>query len=759
MGVVYKAEDTKLKRSVALKFLPPELIHIPEVKARFMREAQAAAALDHPNICTVYEFDETEDSSFISMAYIEGQSLKKKMESGPLELDEALNIAVQMAEGLQEAHKKGIVHRDIKSGNIMVTDRCQVKIMDFGLARRTESTLLTKEGTFMGTVAYMSPEQAKGEDVDCRTDIWSFGVVLYEMLTGQLPFKGEHEQAVVYSILREKPDPVTDLKSDIPVSIEQVAYRALEKNPDKRYQHIDDLLDDLKSISSGIVPEEIKARLRKAKLSRRKRIIITAAAMIAVIAVLSLFILPRMFHSGDEIDKSIAVVPFHYLSDEPEKQYLADGVMEAILLNLSKLEDLRVISRTSVEQYRETDKTVNTICQELGVAYLLEGSFQKFGDSAKLIVQLIKPGKEQHVWANEYDRNWTEIFSVQSEVAQKVARELKIVIAPLEKQLIEKMPTTNMAAYDAYLKGRFYLYKATEKDLETALYYFELAKGKDPEFALAYTGIGDVWLFRQQFWLASPDEAGPKLMVAVKKALELDSNLAEVHYTLAGMNVYGMWDWKAGEEAFKKAIAINPNYAEAQALYSHLLNILGRSEEAMAHIERALKLDPHNPMIKVWYSQDLLFVRRYDDCISVCREVFEMNPTMYIASDALLKALHLTGRYEEAIEAMKLYFYNLHFYKDMNHVFDQYEKLGYVGTLNLEADTLLAQSKSMSFGPIDIACLYIFAGNKERALECLEQCYEMHDANMPYITQPIFDPMRDEPRFQELLRMMNLPVV
>jgi serine/threonine protein kinase len=272
MGVVYKAEDTKLRRTVALKFLPSELTHIPEVKERFTREAQAAAALDHPNICTVFEFDEDEEKSFISMAYIQGQNLRKKIESGPLELEEALRIATQVTEGLQEAHKKGVVHRDIKSANIMIDARGQAKIMDFGLARMTGTTLLTQEGAAMGTIAYMSPEQARGEEVDHRTDIWSLGVVLYEMFCGQLPFKGDHEQTVLYSILNKKPKPITGLKADIPVSIEQVVSKALEKDLDKRYQQIDDLLDDLKSISAGIVPEEIKVRLRSWSRFRSRHI-------------------------------------------------------------------------------------------------------------------------------------------------------------------------------------------------------------------------------------------------------------------------------------------------------------------------------------------------------------------------------------------------------------------------------------------------------------------------------------------------------
>jgi len=758
MGVVYKAEDTKLRRTVALKFLPPELTHIPEVHERFTREAQAAAALDHPNICTVYEFDEAEDTNFISMAYIEGQSLRKKIESGPLELEEALEIAEQVAEGLQEAHKKGVVHRDIKSANIMIDARGQAKIMDFGLARVTESTLVTQESMTMGTVTYMSPEQARGENVDQRTDIWSLGVVLYEMLTGKMPFRGVHEQAIVYSILKEKPEPITSIKTDIPVSIEQVVSKALEKDPEKRYQKAEELLDDLKSISAGIVPEEIKARLRKAKISRTKRTIMTGATIILVLIILGLFTIPRIFHSREEPEKSIAVVPFNYLSDDPDKQYLADGVMEAILLNLSKIEDLRVVSRTSVEQYRDTDKTANTICQELDVGYLLEGSFQKYGDTAKLIVQLIEPGKERHIWANEYDRDWKDIISVQSEVAQTVANELQVAIAPQEKQIIEKIPTTNMTAYDAYLNGQFHLNKLTLNDLDNAMRYFELAIDKDPEFAEAYVGIAGVWVWRQQFMAVSADEAAPKIREACEKALELDSSLSEAYEMLAGMHAWGSWDWKAGEEALKKAISTNPNSASAHSFYAFLLSILGRTEEATEHMELGLKLDPHDLWIKCLYSWYLIYVHRYDDCISVCREVLDKSPDYFVIAQSLYTALYLTGRYEESLEAMELAYTGE--LVDFDHVFDQYEKLGYVGTLNLEIDTLLAQSKSKSKSvrPARLVDLYLYTGNKERTLYWLEQAYEMRDLDIVCaLTFPDRDILRDEPRYQELLRKMSLP--
>ncbi len=723
MGVVYKAEDTKLRRTVALKFLPPELTHIPEVKARFMREAQAAAALDHPNICTVYEFDEAEQTTFISMAYIEGQSLKDKLEAGPLDLEEALNIATQVAEGLQEAHKKGIVHRDIKSGNIMVTEKGRVKVMDFGLARKTEGTLLTKEGSTMGTVAYMSPEQSQGEKVDHRTDIWSLGVVLYELLAGKLPFHGDHDQTVIYSILHHEPECLTKLRSGLAPEVDSVVGQALSKKPAHRYQNMDEFREDLEALSEGLKPLKVKSR-------------------------------------PEQPEKSIAVLPFINDSPDQENTYFINGIMEEILNNLQKIKDLRVISRTSVEQFRDRKKPVKEIAVDLGVNYIVEGSGQKYGSAFRLRAQLIMAARETHLWGHSFQQKITDvegIFNIQTQIAESIAAELKAVIAPEEKQLIEKIPTADLAAYDAFLKGKFYAYKTTPDDMDTAMQYFQQAKERDPEFALPYTGISFVWMLRQQLGMVSPEEAGPKIMEAVGKALELDSTLAEVHYMLANMNVLGMWDWEAGESAYKKAIEINPNHAEAHALYSQLLIILGRPEEAMEHAELALKLDPHNPMIKVWYSADLLFVHRYDDCISVSREVFEKNPTLFLVFDTLFNALHMEERYDEAFEAVKLCFSNLG--KNFEHVFDQYEKLGYSATLNLEGDTLLEQSKSKYIAPGDIALLYIHAGNKEKALDCLEQAYEIHDPNVIYIgVRPIYAILRDEPRYQELLRKMNLPV-
>ena len=458
-----------------------------------------------------------------------------------------------------------------------------------------------------------------------------------------------------------------------------------------------------------------------------------------------------------KLEKSVAILPFRNDSKDEENTYFINGLMEEVLNNLQKIKDLRVISRTSVEQYRDQTKPIPEIAKELGVNYIVEGSGQKYDNTLRLRVQLIKAGKERHLWGKSYQQDLPEVsayFDIQSQIALEIATELNATITPQEKQLIEKLPTNNSEAYDAYLKGQFYFHKITPNDMDIAMQYFELAKKLDPEFALAYVGIGSVWLGRQVMGAAVSEEAGPKVLTSFMKALELDSTITEVHYTLAIMNTFGAWDWKSAESEFKKSIAINPNYADTRALYSHLLNFLGRPNEAMEQIELALKLDPQNPSTLVTYSQDLLFVHKYDDAVSVSRELFDKNPTMFVALDPLFQALHLTGRYEEAFEVMKNYYTNM--YKDFDHVFDQYDKLGYTATLSLEGDTLVAQSKTKSILPIEIAYLYIFSGNKERALDCIEQSYELRDPNIPYITRPTYDSLRDEPRFQDLLRKLNL---
>jgi TolB-like protein/tRNA A-37 threonylcarbamoyl transferase component Bud32/Tfp pilus assembly protein PilF len=757
MGVVYKAQDTKLKRTVALKFLPQELTHISEVKDRFMREAQAAAALDHPHICTVYEFDEAEEKTFISMAYIEGQSLQKKIESGPFEVYEALRIAIQAAEGLQEAHKKGVVHRDIKSANIMVTEKDQAKIMDFGLARVTGTTLVTKEGMTMGTIAYMSPQQARGEMVDQRTDIWSLGVVLYEMFSGQLPFKGEHDQAVIYSILNEQPKPIMDLRSEIPMSIEQVVAKSLEKNQDERYQNIDELLDDLRSISEGIEPEGIRARLWKAKLLKRKRAILYAG-LAGFLIIMTVIVLSLFTGRAGAID-SIAVLPLENLTGDPGQEYFVDGVTDELIGQLAQIGALRVISRRSVMQYKGVEKPLPEIARELNVDAVVEGTVHRVGDSVRIRVQLIKAlPEERNLWTQTYDRAMTDVLVMYKEMARAIAAKIQVKLTPQEETQLASTRQVNPEAYEAYIKGRFHWYKLTPQNLETALQYFELAREKDPDYALAYAGIAHVWVGRQQQGLVPYSEAAPKAKTAALRALELDDTLAEVHYLLAGIRAWVEWDWEGAETAFRRAIELNPNYPDPRAYYSHLLFMMKRPKEAMEQIEQALELDPFNALFRAIYGMDLNYARRYDDAIALLRETLRTAPNDWTALSTLRSAYHQKGMYEEELEIWKTSYAAKGDREAEEALARGYAETGYSGALSRVAEMLIARSRTTYVTSWQIGTLYTRAGKKDEALEWLEKAYEEHDGNMPYISvDPIFDILRDEPRFQDLLRRLNLP--
>ena len=761
MGVVYKAEDLKLKRPVALKFLPPHLMDSPELKERFLIEAQAAAALSHPNICVIHEVGESEGRFFIAMEYVEGETLRDKIKNAPLKTEEALDITIQVAAGLGEAHRKGIIHRDIKSANIMVTEKGQAKVMDFGLAKLRGGSSLTKSQTTLGTVAYMSPEQARGDELDGRTDIWSLGVVLYEILTGEQPFKGDHDQSVIHSILHEEPRSPKKARPNTAPELEQVVSQALAKKPADRYQSMEEFRDDLEAVAEGLKP--LKARPAKEKIFGIKKIYVyTGLAALAALFVLNIAgVRDRILGRSGLASRAIklAVLPFVNLTGDPEQEYLSDGLTQEMIAQLGRLhpQSLSVIARTSVMRYKKTDTPIDQIGRELGVDYVLEGSARREAGRVRISAELIQVRDQTQLWADTYERDMSGILALQNEVTQKVAGALALMLLPSEQARLANARVVNPEAYDAYLKASQYWIKLTTGDLDTAERYLNLALEKDPGFASAYAGISIVWACRQQAGFTPPSEAGPKAKTAALKALELDDTVADAHYALATVLTWTDWDFAAAEREWQRAVELNPGDAQARAFYSHFLMNVRRPDEAMAQIELALKGDPFNVIIQSFYAVDLLFMHRYDDVIAAAREALRLQPGAPVALEMLWFAYSFKAMPKEAIEGAKGYLMSIYGDREVEEALDQgYAEAGYAEGMKRAAEALDRRFRVSFVLPTDIAFLYIEARENVQALEWLEKAFEVRDPAMPYLGLPNFDSLRSDPRFQDLFRRMNL---
>lgn len=745
MGEVYLAQDTVLDRNVALKILPPHLAEDADRMSRFVREAKSASALNHPNIITIHEIGELDGLHFIATEYIAGETLKTRLERDWLDLKSTLDIALQVISALDAAHRAGIVHRDIKPDNIMVRDDGIVKVLDFGLLKLTtkdrsevdsegvtKMQVRTSVGVIMGTTAYMSPEQARGQEMDARTDIWSFGCVLYEMLTNQQAFHGETMTDVLANIIHREPDSILAHRRDTPAELERIIAKAIHKNRDERYQSAKELWHDVQQLHTRLL---VEAEIIRSGEGER----------VAQVQ-------PSPFLS------SIAVLPFANLSAEKDNEYFSEGLTEEIIMNLSKLQVLKVITRGSTMRYVKEGKTHKQIANDLGVQYLLEGSVRRYGSDLRITAQLVDAFRDEYIWAETYRGTMKDIFDIQEKVASEIAQALQIRLSPDEKQNLKKRPTENTGAYQLYLQGRFFWNKRSEEGLKTAIRYFEQAIEKDPHYAVAWAGIADSYSLLGEYGNIPRKELYPKARAAVNKALEIDDQLAEVHTSLASILMLSEWDWANSEKEFKLALELNPNYATAHHWYSQWFLNMGRLEESLRMISRAAELDPISQAILKDQGLALYYNRQYDEAVEMALKTLELDPTYAAAHRLLSLAYQAKGMFAEAIV--------------------ENQKWGALTGNKVEATVTLAQLYAVS-GQADearrlidgvqrdqiamdqisrgLALVYTALGEHDVAFKYLENSYERHEESILTLkVDPKVDPLRADPRFTALLRKIGI---
>jgi serine/threonine protein kinase/tetratricopeptide (TPR) repeat protein len=747
MGVVYKAEDTRLKRTVALKFLPPELTSEPDAKQRFIQEAQAASGLQHPNVCVVHDIDETPDGQmFIVMEHLPGETLKKKIERGPLEIDACIDIACQIAQGLAKAHANSIAHRDIKPANIVITDAGVAKIVDFGLAKLHGRTQVTRTGTTMGTAAYMSPEQVKSEAVDHRTDLWSLGAVVYEMVTGQLPFRGEHEVALSYSIVNENPVPTQERRDHVPPRLQAVISRCLEKDIGKRYQNAEEIVSDLRQLRQ--TPGQ------QAPATRRFTARHLIAGGIIVVGLASLLYILFRPTTPLHTEKSIAVLPFVDMSPEKDQEYFCDGMTEEIINRLSNLKELKVPARTSVFTYKGSRLDIREIGERLKVQTVLEGSVRKSGNRLRITAQLINVGDAFHLWSEQYDRELKDVFAIQSDVAQQIASALDAALSPAEKEQLERQATANLDAYNLYLQGRFHWRKRTPGELQQAVAYFSDAVGLDSTYALAYVGLADCYTVYPFYRVpgVSQQEAFRRAEESAKRALALDPALAEAHTSLASVRKEGYWDWVGAEQEFKRAIELDPRYGTARQWYSENLMVQGRQTEALEEAKRAFGLEPSSVIISNNLGLQYLMNRQYTEAIVSLKRTIELDPTHASPHLNIASAYFMVDAFREAAAELR--------FTSMPPELTTLLLTAWLDTTKREAvvkeiDSFAAKNRNMR--PSILVRMYATLHQPDRTFEWLERCCASRDPELLYIIRhPSLHRFLPDPRYSAILRTMGL---
>lgn len=730
MGVVYKAFDKRLKRSVALKFLNEQALEGDEGRQRLLSEAQAAAVLDHPNICPIYEINEAEGCTFIAMACISGINLRKKLSSAPSALDEALDIALQIAKGLLAAHERGLIHRDIKPANVIVSDDGIIKIVDFGLAQRPDSATVTAPGGLVGTLSYMSPEQAAGERVDRRTDLWSWGVILYEMLAGVPPFRGDNALALLNAIAHKKPEPVRTFRPGIPDGLERVIDRALEKAADQRYQSAREIIEDLGGVLGKMIDIPVKDRKPIARDAG----------------------LP-----GAEL--SIAVLPFVNTSPDKENEAFSDGLTDELINVLAQCQGLRVVSRTSAFAFKGNAENIRSIGEQLHVQSILEGSVRRAGERLRVTAQLIKVSDGYHLWSGKFDRQMKDIFAIQDEIAQTVANALEITLQPGQKVAV-RGAQRNLEAYQQYLRGRYYWNQMTGEGFQKALAHFQEALKLDPLYGAAYAGVADYFTVMGVWSLAVPSDVWPKAKSAALKALELDSSLPEAHMSLGYVHIFYEWDRPQAEQEFRRALELNPGLSAAHYSYAIYLIQTGRAKEAVASMMKAKDLDPLSLLVCSGLAFVYYYDREYDRAIEEHRKVLELDPNYVYSLFGLGLVYQEQGRFKEAIELLE---------KAGAASGGSALILGFLGGCYGRAGMrdkalevlkqLDQQAGQVYVSPVCQALVYTGMSENSRALDWLEQAAESRAVLLTYLSvMPPFDPLRSEPRLIALERRMSIPV-
>ena len=769
MGVVYKARDTKLNRDVALKFLPAGLTQDEDSRKRFVREAQAAAALNHPNICAVYEIGEADGQTFIVMPCIGGTSLAEKVKDVPLSIDEALDIAIQAGKGLARAHENGIVHRDIKPGNTLVDDHGLVKIVDFGLAKLGSLSKMTMVGTTLGTVGYMSPEQAKGDEVDHRSDIWALGVVLYEMLAGRMPFRGEVDAAVIYSIMNEEPDPLTENCPECPVEIGEVIGTALAKELDDRFQSMDDMVAALEAVRDGESISTVRRPSKKSGRSARRRIVTAAAALLVIAVAIVGYLLLR---PGQTIG-SVAVLPLMDLSGENEDAGFADGLTAALISELWQIGEIRWTSHYSSMQCKGTQMMVPESCEKLGVEAAVVGSVERDGSKVLLTLRLVEAFPERQLWVKKFERSLNDLSTVYSEVALEIAEQLKVVINSEAAAAMASRRPVDPEAHDAYIKGTYYLRNLN--DLKKALTFFNKAIEADPTFAKGWAGLAETYI-RMSHATPPPEGVVESALDAVEQALELDNTLGEAYITKGHILWEHKFDQPGAKEAFRKGFEFNQSDAYGTMLYAYHLETMGKFEEAAEAAIRAIKLDPLSLFLNWCAFEPIAIGGRLDKALEHIDNMSELFPDKYNewSKHFQLSFVYLyNGYYDRAIEEWEIR-HDLFMKREdldstaiageqLNHVFCLARLHSQAGNVD-EADRLWSEYAEMTdikseevTMPIVAAQYYAWQGDLDKAFECLETAYEQKNMWLTRITVfPWWEPLRDDPRYESLVKRMGL---